>query len=152
MNWFVWIICFDTCICYTKQLRLTRIIQFYQRNGKLPFRQWHRVITQKLPYMITHIHQNFMIKCHQSYRLLMSIGNMPQVRYNTDDSLLQLLPNVDNYDSHTISNNRSHFLSGITPLAHQHTKCIEVSVRIKGNGTVRWNHDGRRLTSTFPRY
>ena len=36
MNWFTRIIFFDGCICYTKTLGVTRILQFSQYNDKLP--------------------------------------------------------------------------------------------------------------------
>ena len=36
INWFTWIIFFGDHICYMKKLGAIRILQFSQRNGKLP--------------------------------------------------------------------------------------------------------------------
>ena len=36
IKWFTWIIFFHFRLSYTKKLGVTIIIQFYQRNGKLP--------------------------------------------------------------------------------------------------------------------
>ena len=96
--------------------------QYYISGTKGQLHHKHSIIaTNTSRYRITEIDK---LSCFTATRLQ---AETIQTRFDSYSFLIS----IEKHVPCTISNNKHHFVSGITPLPHQHIKGIGVSVTIK---------------------